>query len=132
MLTIGKLAKHAGVTTDSIRFYERLGLLQPAGKTTSGYRLYSEDAVRRLRFIRHAQRCGFSLPHIRELLVPPSEASTRSYKLALERKAELEDTMEALRSMESALSSYISSFGRSSTPVHAYMSDESPLLAALR
>jgi DNA-binding transcriptional MerR regulator len=133
MLTIGKLAKHAGVTTDSIRFYERIGLLQAAGKTTSGYRLYSEDAVRRLRFIRHAQRCGFSLPHIRELLSPPiGEASTRTYRLALEKKAELEDTMEALRSMASALSSYISSFGRNGAPVHAYVSDESPLLASVR
>ena len=60
MLTIGKLAKQARVTTDTIRFYERIALIEATSKTSSGYRLYTEESVKRLRFIRHAQRCGFS------------------------------------------------------------------------
>ena len=50
--TIGKLAAEAGVTIDTVRFYEKQGLLAPAGKTDAGYRLYDGKAVRRLRFIK--------------------------------------------------------------------------------
>lgn len=56
------------MTTDTIRYYEKEGLLAPASKTAAGYRLYDEQAVRRLHFIKHAQQCGFSLMEIRELL----------------------------------------------------------------
>ena len=68
MLTIGKLARAGAISTDALRYYEREGLLVPASKTGSGYRLYGEDAVRRVRFIQHAQACGFTLAEIRELL----------------------------------------------------------------
>ena len=68
MLTIGKVAESADVTTDSLRFYEREGLIRPAKKTDSGYRLYTQEAIRRIAFIKHAQQCGFSLAEIRELL----------------------------------------------------------------
>lgn len=68
MLTIGQLAARADMTADAIRFYEREGLLVPAARTAAAYRLYADDAVRRLGFIRHAQQCGFSLGEIKELL----------------------------------------------------------------
>ena len=68
MYTIGRLARRAKVNPDSIRFYERQGLLSPETKTDAGYRLYTDDAVRRIAFIKHAQRCGFSLAEIGELL----------------------------------------------------------------
>src|SRR5258708_23417681 len=69
MLTIGKLAESAGVSSDTLRYYEREGLIEPAGKSPAGYRLYDKESARRLRFIRQAQQCGFTLAEIRGLLV---------------------------------------------------------------
>ena len=66
--TIGKLAALTQVSADTLRYYEREHLLQPRGKSSSGYRLYDEEAARRVQFIRHAQECGFTLAEIRELL----------------------------------------------------------------
>lgn len=64
-LTIGELAKQGNVATSLLRYYEKERLLEPVGRTASGYRLYSPDSVRHLRFIRRAQRYGFSLNDIR-------------------------------------------------------------------
>jgi MerR family Zn(II)-responsive transcriptional regulator of zntA len=68
MLTIGKVAARTKVTPDTLRYYEREGLLSPSGKTPGGYRLYDTEAVRAVHFIRRAQACGFLLAEIRELL----------------------------------------------------------------
>ena len=67
-LTIGKLAKMAGVTNDTVRFYERCGLIDTAGRSESNYRLYRTEDVNRLRFIRRAKELGFSLNEIKDLL----------------------------------------------------------------
>ena len=67
-LTIGELAKRANVATSLLRYYEKENLLSPSGRTDSGYRVYSQDAERRLRFIRSAQRYGFSLDDIRNII----------------------------------------------------------------
>lgn len=67
-LTIGALAKQVNVSTSMLRFYEREGLLKPAGRTPAGYRVYPASAVKRLLFIHRAQRLGFSLNDIRLLL----------------------------------------------------------------
>ena len=67
-LTIGRLAKASGVSIDSIRFYERRGLLEEPQRTTSNYRLYPAGAVERLRFLKKAQNLGFSLDEIKGLL----------------------------------------------------------------
>jgi len=67
-LTIGKLAKQAAVSIDSIRFYERRGLLAAPRRTASNYRLYPLEAAARLRFIKRAQDLGFSLTEIGEFL----------------------------------------------------------------
>jgi len=65
---IGELARAVGVTPQTIRYYEREGLLERPPRTPSGYRLYGDDALGRLRFIRAAQGLGFSLGEIRELI----------------------------------------------------------------
>ncbi len=67
-LTIGRLAKQAGVNIQTVRYYERLKLLTPMARKTSGYRLYGDEAHRRLRFIKNAQALGFTLHEIEELL----------------------------------------------------------------
>jgi DNA-binding transcriptional MerR regulator len=65
---IGELAKNGGVTVQSVRFYERRGLLPSPPRKDSGYRIYSQGDLRRLQFIRQAKRLGFSLEEIRSVL----------------------------------------------------------------
>lgn len=65
---IGKAATAAGVTVDTIRFYQRLGLIKSAGRSLGGYRLFDGEQIRDLAFVRHAQELGFSLTEIKELL----------------------------------------------------------------
>jgi MerR family transcriptional regulator, copper efflux regulator len=67
-LTISQLAKSAGVHVQTVRYYERLHLLCPASRASSGYRLYGSEEERRLRFIKNAQTLGFTLREIAELL----------------------------------------------------------------
>jgi MerR family transcriptional regulator, copper efflux regulator len=67
-LTIGQVAAAAAVNIQTIRYYERRGLFTTPRRTPSGYRQYAEEAVTRLRFIKHAQELGFSLKEIEELL----------------------------------------------------------------
>ena len=67
-LTIGQLAKQARVNRETVRYYERRRLLQSTPRSIAGYRVFSDDALKRLRFIRHAKMLGFSLEEIRDLL----------------------------------------------------------------
>ena len=67
-LTIGQIASAAHVNIQTIRYYERRGLFPTPRRTPAGYRQYAEDAVARLRFIKHAQELGFSLQEVQELL----------------------------------------------------------------
>ena len=66
--TIGQLARAAGVPTSTVRYYERIGLVRPAGRTAGNYRVYGEEALECLRFIRAAQATGFALEDISALL----------------------------------------------------------------
>lgn len=66
--TIGQLAKQAAVKTTTVRYYERRGLLLAPARSVAGYRLYPDESVRRLRFIKHAQELGFTLKEVSELL----------------------------------------------------------------
>ncbi|MGH9358772.1 MAG: heavy metal-responsive transcriptional regulator [Terriglobia bacterium] len=68
-LQIGEVAKETGLGIHAIRFYEREGLLREPARTEGGYRLFAEDSVSDLKFIRRAQNLGFSLSEIRELLI---------------------------------------------------------------
>lgn len=67
-MTIGQVASHAGVNIQTIRYYERRGLVPPPSRTPSGYRQYDRDTVQRLRFIKRAQELGFTLSEIQDLL----------------------------------------------------------------
>lgn len=89
-LTIGKLSKTAGVTNDTVRFYERYGLIKPVSRNQSNYRLYKEDDAARLRFIKRAKKLGFTLNEIKELLVlsRDPQATKADIKARTEQKAE--------------------------------------------
>ena len=67
-LTIGQVAREAGIGVETIRFYEREGLLEQPARRPSGYRQFDATAVSRLRFIKQAQRLGFTLREVKELL----------------------------------------------------------------
>ena len=68
MLKIGELAQHAGISRDTLRFYEKHGLITPSNRTDSGYRLYSKSDVLRISFILSAKEVGFTLNEIHQLL----------------------------------------------------------------
>jgi MerR family Zn(II)-responsive transcriptional regulator of zntA len=129
VLTIGKLAKLADVSTDTIRFYEDENLLRPASKTAAGYRLYGTDAARRLEFIRHAQHCGMTLSEIRQLLelkADDSACCSDVRSLAIQKKLQLEQQIRTMQAMSRALSELIAICTADDRPL-----DDCPILAAL-
>lgn len=67
-MSIGELSKQSGIGIETIRYYERLGLLKPTARRSSGYRIFNEDSYKTLRFLKHAQELGFSLAEINDLL----------------------------------------------------------------
>ena len=76
-MTISKIAKESGVGVETVRFYERKGLVQqPPKPSTGGYRIYPAETVERIRFIRQAQELGFSLREIKELLSLRTDPAT--------------------------------------------------------
>lgn len=105
-MTIGQVAKQAGVNVQTIRFYERKGLVTPVGRRASGYRQYTPDAVRRIRFIKHAQEIGFSLREMEELLslrVDPGMTCADVRTRAEEKVIEVESKILNLQHMQRAL-----------------------------
>ena len=126
--TIGKVAGVANVSTDTLRYYEREGLIGPASKSRGGYRLYDRNAVRRVRFIKQAQQCGFTLTEIRALLdLRANDASCCRdvRRFALEKKLQLEAKIKAMRTISKALDRLIATCSNDSGPL-----DDCPILAA--
>jgi MerR family transcriptional regulator, copper efflux regulator len=97
-LTIGRLAKQAGVNLETVRFYERRGLLPKPPRTASGYRLFP---ARRLRFIRRAQELGFSLTEIGELLSLRVSRRTTNADIRTRAEAKIADIEAKIKSLES-------------------------------
>ena len=104
-LTIGKLASAAEVRIDTVRFYERAGLLKRPQRTPAGYRLYAESDIARLRFIRRAKALGFSLEEIAELLRLNDGGGRRSAvrAVAKQRLNEIEQKLSELSRMRDTL-----------------------------
>jgi MerR family transcriptional regulator, copper efflux regulator len=105
-LSIGQTARRAGVGVETVRFYERQGLLQEPPRRDSGYRQYPEDVVARLRFIRRAKELGFSLKEIKELLalrVDPTTTYAEVRSRAVAKIADIEEKIQALQRMRRAL-----------------------------
>ena len=106
LLSIGKIAKRAGISVETIRFYERKGLLQEPQRKESGYRQYQEDDVRKLVFIQHAKNLGFSLNEIGDLLSLQADhkSSSREVKdLAEHKLQDIEDKIRMLQRMRRTL-----------------------------
>ena len=106
ILSIGQVARRAGVGVETVRFYEREGLLEEPPRRASGYRQYSEQVVTRIHFIKRAKLLGFSLKEITELLLLRVDAQTSCevVKQRTEAKiAEVEQKLIELQRMRQAL-----------------------------
>jgi MerR family transcriptional regulator, copper efflux regulator len=107
-LGIGQLAKRGGVGIDTVRYYERNGLLAPSSRLPSGYRRYSELELTRLRFIRRAQALGFTLKEIKELLALSAQRDVGRVKRSAQAKlVDVEARIAALERMRDGLAKLI-------------------------
>ena len=103
-LTIGKLAASAGVNIETIRYYQRRGLLDEPDKPVDGYRRYPADMAKRLRFIKRAQQLGFTLEEVKGLLLLEDGQKCRETRLLAERKlALIEERIDDLIRMRRTL-----------------------------
>lgn len=106
IFSIGQVARRAGVGVETVRFYEREGLLEVPVRRASGYRQYSEEAIKRIRFIKRTQQLGFSLKEIAELLmlrVDGQSSCEQVKERAAAKIAEVEQKMIELQHMRQAL-----------------------------
>ena len=107
-MTIGRLAKEAGVNIETIRYYQRRGLLDEPQRPISGHRRYPAAAVERIAFIRRAQQLGFSLAEVQDLLAYSDGRSWRETRVIAEKKyAALSEHVSQLNRMRNALRSLI-------------------------
>jgi len=109
-LTIGEVAKQANVHIETLRYYERQGLVPRPRRSVSNYRLYAEDTVRRVRFIKAAQELGFSLAEIRELLSLRATPKTRCAEIRQRAEAKvqaIEAKIASLQAMKQALTKLV-------------------------
>ena len=127
-LTIGEVAKRSGIGLETVRFYERKGLIEEPPRTDSGYRQYPEYVVARLRFIRRAKELGFSLKEISELFslrVDPDTTCADVKRRTDLKILDIEQKMSTLQTMKRALTKLAASCtGRGPT-------SDCPILEAL-
>lgn len=111
---IGKAAKLAGVSVDTIRFYQKLGLIDGGSRSAGGYRLFSEGQIHNLQFVRHAQELGFSLNEVKELLALREKPHACSeVQSMLERKlTDVREKIKVLDRLEGELSRALRSCNR--------------------
>jgi len=107
-MTIGRLAKQAAVKHETVRYYEKRGLMPKPEKNASGYRLYSERDLARLQFIKRSQSLGFTLKEIDELLsLQGSDSATcqQVRNFTAEKLSDIEQRINELKRMKKALTS---------------------------
>jgi len=118
-LRIGEVARRAGVSTRTIRFYEAAGVLPPAVRSPSGYRRYGLDAVARLRFVRQAQELGLSLGEIREIVAIRRGGRSpcgHVYRLLQGKAAELDRKLRDLQALRRRLRRSLAAWGQRPGP----------------
>jgi MerR family copper efflux transcriptional regulator len=109
-MRIGELAQRAGVGIDTVRYYEREGLLRPPPRAASGYRSYAAVDVQRLRFVRRAKQLGFTLPQVRELLALSGNTGLDMAVLkvtASQKLAEIDERMADLARVRAGLAALV-------------------------
>jgi MerR family mercuric resistance operon transcriptional regulator len=127
LISIGILSKRSGVNVETIRYYERIGLLPAPPRSASGYRVYSSAHAERLQFVRRARDLGLSLDGVRRLLSLADQKSSSCGKvrdLAAHHLADIRARIADLKRMEHALSRLVKACARGKLP-------NCPLLEAL-
>lgn len=99
-MTIGQVARETGIGIETVRFYEREGLLEQPARRASGYREYTDQAIKRLRFIKQAQRLGFTLREIRELLALKLNPKATRGQVKEQAQAKVEDIDQRIRELK--------------------------------
>ena len=99
-LTIGQVAREAGVGVETVRFYERQGLIEEPNRRASGYRQFDEEVVGRLRFIREAKELGFTLNEIKELLSLKVGRNSSCAEVKGRAEAKITDIEEKIRTLQ--------------------------------
>lgn len=110
VFTIGALAKATGVATPTVRYYEEIGLLPKADRTSGGQRNYSRDDVSRLTFIRQCRDFGFGIEQVRvllELSISPDRDCTETRDIAKTHLAEVQERLAQLNALESRLKNFV-------------------------
>ena len=118
-LLIGEVAQRSGLTTPTVRYYESLGLLRPADRSSSGYRRYSENAIEELTFVRKAQALGFSLDEVAQILKLSRSGNTprsRVLSLAHQHLAAVEERIKQLQAFRDQLSTELAKWDGTTTP----------------
>ena len=100
LLIIGQLAKGAGVKPDTVRFYEKQGLMAKPARTAAGYRVYDDAALKQLRFIKRAQSLGFTLPEIKRILNLRGQGTPTCRCVIAMAEATLSETESKLKEMQ--------------------------------
>lgn len=112
ILKTGDLAKRAGMNVETLRYYERKGLIEEPPRRMSGYREYPSDTVQQVRFIKRAQELGFSLREIKDLLslrVEPGTTCSQVRQRGKKKIAEIQQKIADLQAIETALGKLVAS-----------------------
>src|SRR5712691_7789575 len=105
---IGEVAKHAGVSVDALRYYERLKLLPRAQRSAGGFRLFGPESIERVQFIKHAQELGLTLDEIKGLLATGGAQECRRVRDLLNKKIEELDTrMDSMKKFRRVLARHL-------------------------
>ena len=128
-MTRSEVAKRAGVSRETVRYYEKRGLIPPPSRTAAGYRQYTDEYVKRIRFVKRAQELGFTLKEIKDLLslrADPEISSTEVQEQAEAKVIEVEAKIRDLHRIKQALSRLVASC-REKQP-----REDCPILEAMR
>lgn len=126
-LSIGALSQQSGVNTETIRYYEKIGVMPKPGRSAGGYRVYGQDHVKRLHFVRRGRELGFSLDELRRLLVlvdGHSYTCAEIHALTVEHVKDIRQKISDLRRLERVMSGMAASCTRDQIP-------ECPVIDAL-
>ncbi len=122
-LTIGKLAKRANVTVETIRYYQRKGLINEPVKPATGYRQYPKEVIARILFIKRAQQSGFTLKEIAELLSLDGEHCEDVQKIAEQKRKQIDEQLRDLTALRNVLDSLVNNCRQVKSKGHCSLID---------
>lgn len=122
-LTIGNLAKQAEVTVETIRYYQRIGMLDEPGKPGNGYRHYPPHAIARIRFIKRAQQAGFTLKEIAQLLSLDTDHCADVRKIAEQKCQQIDAQIKDLTALRNVLDALVKRCQSDSLAEHCSLID---------